>query len=150
MCVFFQRAQQLELLVTSCCLAYTTASNHRSVCTPSYAYKTTSTAQRFVGDGCARFVLSPARSVCALMRISFKVSCAGVFWWSVKWTVCTDAHAVRASTGRNLLNRGNADCRQVSRSLARPGILQYDAIREYDRFWMCCESVIYVSIKCIM
>ena len=45
--------------------------------------------------------------------------------------MCTDAHAVRASSGKNLLNRGKTDCRQVSRSLARPGTLQYDAIREY-------------------
>ena len=79
-CVSSFSELNLELLVTSCCLAYTTASNHRSVCPPSYAYKTTSTARRFDGDGCARFVLSPARSVCALVRISFKVSCAGVFW----------------------------------------------------------------------
>ena len=68
----FSELNNFELLVTSCCLAYTTASNHRSVCPHSYAYKTTSTARRFVEDGCVRFVLSPERSVCALMRISSK------------------------------------------------------------------------------
>ena len=122
-CVFFQRAQQLRAA------RHIVLSRLHYSIEPSLRISPLLRVQnnQYSATLCRRWLCafrSKSRAQCLCVGAHFvKVSCAGVFWWSVKWTVCTDAHAVRVSTGKNLLNRGNADIRQVSRSLARPGTL---------------------------